>query len=46
MATGMPPRGMATTDPGYLPVYEDIPADIVKKATAMFLNYPNNPTGA
>jgi len=31
---------------GYLPIFEDIPRDIVKKATAMFLNYPNNPTGA
>ena len=30
----------------YLPVFEDIPADVAKKATAMFLNYPNNPTGA
>lgn len=30
----------------YLPVFEDIPTDIAKKATAMFLNYPNNPTGA
>jgi LL-diaminopimelate aminotransferase len=31
---------------GYLPIFGDIPKDIVKKATAMFLNYPNNPTGA
>jgi LL-diaminopimelate aminotransferase len=31
---------------GYLPVFEDIPSDVAKKATAMFLNYPNNPTGA
>lgn len=30
----------------YLPVFEDIPTDIAKKATAIFLNYPNNPTGA
>ena len=30
----------------YLPVFEEIPSDIAKKATAMFLNYPNNPTGA
>lgn len=30
----------------YLPVLEDIPTDIAKKATAIFLNYPNNPTGA
>ncbi len=30
----------------YLPVFEDIPTDVARKATAMFLNYPNNPTGA
>jgi len=30
----------------YLPVLEDIPTAIAKKAKAMFLNYPNNPTGA
>jgi LL-diaminopimelate aminotransferase len=30
----------------YLPVFEDIPADIVKRARGMFLCYPNNPTGA
>jgi len=30
----------------YLPVFEDIPTDVAKKARAMFLNYPNNPTGA
>lgn len=30
----------------YLPVFEDIPTDIVKRAKGMFLNYPNNPTGA
>lgn len=30
----------------FLPVLEDIPADIAKKAKLMFLNYPNNPTGA
>jgi LL-diaminopimelate aminotransferase len=29
-----------------LPVLEDIPTDVAKKASAMFLNYPNNPTGA
>ena len=31
---------------GYLPVFEDIPSEIARKATAIFLNYPNNPTGA
>ena len=30
----------------YLPVLEDIPTAVAKKAKAMFLNYPNNPTGA
>ncbi|MBI4634290.1 MAG: LL-diaminopimelate aminotransferase [Deltaproteobacteria bacterium] len=30
----------------YLPVFEDVPLQIVKRARAMFLNYPNNPTGA
>ena len=30
----------------YLPVFEDIPSDIVKRAKGIFLNYPNNPTGA
>jgi len=30
----------------YLPVLSDIPTDVAKSATAIFLNYPNNPTGA
>ncbi|MDZ4163657.1 MAG: LL-diaminopimelate aminotransferase [Smithellaceae bacterium] len=30
----------------YLPDFEAIPAEILTRATAMFLNYPNNPTGA
>lgn len=30
---------------GFLPVLEDIPAEIARKAKLMFLNYPNNPTG-
>jgi len=29
----------------YLPVLDDIPSDIARKASVMFLNYPNNPTG-
>ncbi|NOX97792.1 MAG: aminotransferase class I/II-fold pyridoxal phosphate-dependent enzyme, partial [Nitrospirae bacterium] len=33
-------------DNGFLPRLEDIPAEIVKRATAIYLNYPNNPTGA
>ncbi|KKB37138.1 pyridoxal phosphate-dependent aminotransferase [Bacillus thermotolerans] len=30
----------------FLPRYEDIPEDILKRAKIMFVNYPNNPTGA
>ena len=30
----------------YLPDFDKIPEDIAKKAKLMFLNYPNNPTGA
>ncbi len=30
----------------FLPKFEDIPSDVAKKATAFYLNYPNNPTGA
>lgn len=31
---------------GYLPDFEAIPAAIARRATLMWLNYPNNPTGA
>jgi LL-diaminopimelate aminotransferase len=30
----------------FLPMLEDIPTKICKKAKIMFINYPNNPTGA
>lgn len=30
----------------YLPDFSSIPSDVAKKASAMFLNYPNNPIGA
>lgn len=30
----------------FLPNYDDIPQSILEKAKIMFLNYPNNPTGA
>jgi LL-diaminopimelate aminotransferase len=30
----------------FLPKFDDIPMDILEKAKIMFLNYPNNPTGA
>lgn len=31
---------------GYLPLLEDIPTQVAQAARLMFLNYPNNPTGA
>ncbi len=31
---------------GYLPQLRDIPTGVARKASAIFLNYPNNPTGA
>lgn len=30
----------------FLPDYQSIPADVAKRAKLLFLNYPNNPTGA
>src|ERR1700741_5294508 len=32
--------------PGFAPDFEAIPADALERARLMFLNYPNNPTGA
>jgi L-glutamine---4-(methylsulfanyl)-2-oxobutanoate aminotransferase len=31
---------------GFLPVYSDLEKETLEKAKLMFLNYPNNPTGA
>lgn len=31
---------------GFLPKYEDIPEEVLKKTKILFINYPNNPTGA
>ena len=41
-ATNAPPR----KENGFLPDLEAIPADVAKKAKILYLNYPNNPTGA
>ncbi|MEI6153961.1 MAG: LL-diaminopimelate aminotransferase [Deltaproteobacteria bacterium] len=30
----------------FLPLFDEIPEDILHKAKIMFINYPNNPTGA
>jgi LL-diaminopimelate aminotransferase len=46
MGGGIPYNVPIRPENDYLPVFEEIPADILKKARGMFLNYPNNPTGA
>lgn len=46
MGGGIPYNVPIRPENDYLPVFEDIPGEILQKATAMFLNYPNNPTGA
>jgi len=46
IAGGEPVNVPIRPEQGYLPVLRDIPSDVAKRATAMFLNYPNNPTGA
>ncbi len=44
---GGEPYGMPIHEKNaYLPDFNAIPADILARSTAMFLNYPNNPTGA
>lgn len=35
-----------TEENGFLPDLESVPADILKKAKVLVINYPNNPTGA
>jgi LL-diaminopimelate aminotransferase len=46
IAGGEPVSVPIRAEHGYLPQLADIPSDIARRATAMFLNYPNNPTGA
>ena len=46
LAGGVPYDMPITESNGYIPVLEDIPTDVAKKAKLMFLNYPNNPTTA
>ncbi|HPP88130.1 MAG TPA: LL-diaminopimelate aminotransferase [bacterium] len=45
-AGGIPYSMPMKAENNYFPKYEDIPSDILKKTKAMFLCYPNNPTGA
>ncbi len=46
LAGGTPYEFPLLPENGFLPELEKIPADVVKKAKIIYLNYPNNPTGA
>ncbi|MDR7418345.1 MAG: LL-diaminopimelate aminotransferase [Armatimonadota bacterium] len=46
MADGEPVAMPLVAEHGFLPDLERIPPDAVRRARLMFLNYPNNPTGA
>ncbi|MBI2951730.1 LL-diaminopimelate aminotransferase [bacterium] len=46
MAGGEPHSIPILPENGYLPRLGDIPSDLAQKASALFLCYPNNPTGA
>jgi LL-diaminopimelate aminotransferase len=46
MGGGEPYSMPILAENGYLPIFEDIPPQVLRKARAMFLNYPNNPTGS
>ena len=46
MAEAEPYNVPITEDNQFLPNLADIPSEVAKRTTAMFLNYPNNPTGA
>ena len=46
LAGGEPYLMELKNDNGFLPDFDAIPGNIANKAKLMFLNYPNNPTGA
>jgi len=46
LAGGTPYLMPINPENNYLPDLDKIPEDVAKKAKLMFLNYPNNPTGA
>lgn len=46
LAGGEPYIMPLTAENGFKPVLADIPSEVAQKAKIMFLNYPNNPTGA
>lgn len=45
-AGGTPYSMPLTAENNFLPDFDKIPEDVAKKSKLMFLNYPNNPTGA
>lgn len=45
LAGGVPYIMPLKEENGFLPVLEDIPADIARQAKLLFISYPNNPTG-
>ena len=46
LAGGIPYLMPLKEENGFLPDFEAIPEEVAQKAKLMFLNYPNNPTGA
>lgn len=46
LAGGVPHAMPLTDSAGWLPRFDDIPPDVCASARMMYLNYPNNPTGA
>jgi LL-diaminopimelate aminotransferase len=46
LAGGEPVAVPIRAENGYLPALRDVPSEVARRASAMFLNYPNNPTGA
>ena len=46
LAGGTPYEMPLLAENGFLPDLSLIPSDVVKRAKLMYLNYPNNPTGA
>lgn len=46
MAGGEPCLYALDADNGFLPDLDSIPADLLERARIMWINYPNNPTGA
>jgi len=46
LAEGKPVSVPIRAEDGFLPRLDEIPADVCQRASAIYLNYPNHPTGA